>query len=168
VTNAHVVAGASLIRVQAPNGRPLDAIAVLDDPELDLAVLWVRGLEAAPLRFAASDPQRGDLGATLGFPHGGDLLIEPAAVSGQYSAQGLDIYGAHRVTRRILELRAVVEQGDSGGPLILADGSVGGVVFAEARTDENVGYALTATSIAAAIRPAIGRTGPADLGDCIH
>ena len=168
VTNAHVVAGASQIRVQAPGGRPLDAVGVYDDPELDVAVLWVRDLTAPALRFAAADPARGALGATLGFPHGGGLVIEPAAVSGAYPAQGLDIYGTRRVTRRILELRAVVEQGDSGGPLILADGTVGGVVFAEARTDENVGYALTPTSIAAAIRPAVGRTGPADLGACIH
>jgi S1-C subfamily serine protease len=168
VTNAHVVAGAGQIRVQASNGRPLDAVAVYDDPELDVAVLWVRDLDAAPLRFAAADPTRGALGATLGFPHGGGLQIEPAAVSGAYPAQGLDIYGAHRVTRKILELRAVVEQGDSGGPLILTDGTVGGIVFAEARTDENVGYALTPTSVAAAIRPAIGRTSAVDVGACIH
>ena len=168
VTNAHVVAGATTIRVQTAGGRPLDAVAVYDDPELDIAVLWVRDLAAPALRFATTDPARGALGATLGFPHGGGLVIEPAAVSGAYPAQGLDIYGAHRVTRRILELRAIVEQGDSGGPLVLTDGTVGGVVFAEARTDENVGYALTPTSIAAAIRPAIGRTGPADVGSCIH
>ncbi len=167
-TNAHVIAGATKIRVQGPGGRLLDAVAVYDDPQLDIAVLWVRSLAAPPLRFATDDPARGTLGATLGFPHGGGLAIEPAAVSGAYAAQGLDIYGARRVTRRILELRAVVQQGDSGGPLILTDGTVGGVVFAQARTDENVGYALTPTSIAAAVRPAIGRTGPADLGACIH
>ncbi|HEX2756557.1 MAG TPA: MarP family serine protease [Candidatus Limnocylindrales bacterium] len=168
VTNAHVVAGASLIRIQAPNGRPLDAVTVFDDPELDVALLWVRDLDVAPLRFAATDPDRGAVGATLGFPHGGGLLIEPAAVAGAYDAQGRDIYGTRRVSRRILELRAVVDQGDSGGPFILTDGSVGGVVFAEARTDENVGYALTPTSVAAAIRPSIGRTGPVDTGACIH
>lgn len=168
VTNAHVVAGASLIRIQAPNGGPLDAVTVFDDPELDVALLWVRDLDVAPLRFAAADPDRGAVGATLGFPHGGGLLIEPAAVAGAYDAQGRDIYGTRRVSRRILELRAVVDQGDSGGPFILTDGSVGGVVFAEARTDENVGYALTPTSVAAAIRPSIGRTGPVDTGACIH
>ena len=168
VTNAHVVAGASLIRVQAPDGRPLDAITVFDDPELDVALLWVRDLDVAPLRFASADPGRGVVGATLGFPHGGGLLVEPAAVSGAYDARGRDIYGVRLVSRRILELRAIVDQGDSGGPLILPDGSVGGVVFAEARTDENVGYALTPTSVAAAIRPSVGRTGPVDTGACIH
>lgn len=168
VTNAHVVAGARTIRVAASGGRALDARAVYDDPELDVALLWVQGLDAAPLRLAASDPARGAIGATLGFPRGGSLTISAAAVSGSYVAQGRDIYGAQRVSRAVLELRAAIDQGDSGGPLILADGTVGGVVFAEARTDEDVGYALTPTAVARAVEPSIGRTGAADTGACIR
>ncbi len=168
VTNAHVVAGARTIRVAVSGGRPLDARAVFDDPELDVALLWVNNLNAAPLRFAASDPSRGAVGATLGFPHGGALTISAAAVAGSYVAQGRDIYGTGRVSRAIVELRAEIDQGDSGGPLILADGTVGGVVFAEARTDEEVGYALTPTAVARAVEPAIGRTGLADTGACIR
>jgi S1-C subfamily serine protease len=168
VTNAHVVAGSTAIRVQGTAGRVRDATAVFFDPQLDVALLWVRGLGAPPLRFAAGDPERGALGATLGFPHGQGLDIEPAAVAGAYAARGRDIYGTGQVNRRILELRAVVDQGDSGGPLVLGDGTVGGVVFAEARTDEEAGYALTPTSVATAIGPAVGRTGAVDTGACIH
>jgi S1-C subfamily serine protease len=168
VTNAHVVAGASVIRVQSSTSGVLDAVAVFVDPDLDVALLWVADLTARPLRFAIDDPARGAVGATLGFPHGGDLQIEPAAVAGAYEAQGRDIYGTQRVSRRILELRSVVDQGDSGGPLILTDGTVGGVVFAEARTDESVGYALTARSVATAIQPSFGRTSAVDTGACIH
>ena len=168
VTNAHVIAGASTVRVTSVTGGPLDATVVYDDPELDVALLWVPSLDLAWLRFAATDPDRGVVGATLGFPGGGDLQIEPAAVASAYTANGRDIYGSSRVSRRILELRAIVDQGDSGGPLILADGTVGGVVFAEARTDENVGYALTPTSVATAVEPYIGRTGAIATGECIH
>jgi S1-C subfamily serine protease len=168
VTNAHVVAGGSTIRILADGSRLLDAIPVFDDPELDVALLWVPDLDTTPLRFAAADPQRGELGATLGYPHGGGLQVEPAAVSGAFTAPGRDIYGARAVSRRILELRAIVDQGDSGGPFILADGTVGGVVFAESRTDENAGYALTPTSVATAIQPYLGRTSAVDTGDCIH
>lgn len=168
VTNAHVVAGATGIRVRGTSSGLRDAVAVWFDPELDVAVLWVNGLSARPLRFATSDPTRGALGATIGFPHGGDLEVEPAAVAGAYTATGRDIYGTGRVSRAILELRAAIEQGDSGGPLVLRDGTVGGVVFAEARTDDNAGYALTATSVATAVAPAVGRTGPVDTGSCIH
>jgi S1-C subfamily serine protease len=167
VTNAHVVAGASTVRINLGSDT-FDATAVLFDPRLDVAVLWAPRLAAPALRFATSDPVRGAAGATLGFPGGGGLAVQPAAVAGSYEAQGRDIYGEARVARRILELRAKVDRGDSGGPLILADGSVGGVVFAEARTDQDVGYALTPTSVRIAIAPALGRTGAVPTGACIH
>ena len=47
----------------------------------------------APLRFATSDPERGTVGAALGYPGGGQLTIVPAAVTGAYPATGRDIYG---------------------------------------------------------------------------
>jgi len=168
VTNAHVIAGATTIRVLTVEGALQDAVAVFDDPELDVALLWVPRLDAPALRFAAVDPDRGATGATLGFPHGGALTIAPAAVAGSYVATGRDIYGDRIVSRRILELRAQVDQGDSGGPLVMADGTVGGVVFAEARTNDQVGYALTPTSVATAVEPRIGRTGAVDTGACIR
>jgi S1-C subfamily serine protease len=168
VTNAHVIAGATTIRVLTVQGGLQDAVAVFDDPELDVALLWVPRLDAPALRFAVADPDRGATGATLGYPHGGALTISPAAVAGSYDATGRDIYGARLVSRRILELRAEVDQGDSGGPLVMADGTVGGVVFAEARTNDQVGYALTPTSVATAVEPRIGRTGPVDTGACIR
>ncbi len=168
VTNAHVVAGGTAVVVTAPGRGPLDAVVVFDDPDRDMALLWVPDLRATPLRLAAVDPDRGAVGATLGYPHGGPLTIAPAAVSGSYTAPGRDIYGDGRVSRPILEIRANVAQGDSGGPLILSDGTVGGVVFAEARTDSSVGYALTPTSVARAVEPSIGRTSPVDTGACIH
>jgi S1-C subfamily serine protease len=168
VTNAHVIAGGRTVRVTSPDRGPLDAVVVLDDPDLDVALLWVPDLRAAPLRLAAADPDRGALGATLGFPHGGGLDVEPAAVAGRYVAPGRDIYGDQHVSRSILELRADVQQGDSGGPFVLADGTVGGVVFAQARTDESVGYALTPTSVARTVEPSIGRTTAVDTGACIH
>jgi S1-C subfamily serine protease len=168
VTNAHVIAGASTIRVLTVKGSLYDAVPVFDDPELDVALLWVSRLDAPALRFASVDPDRGATGATLGYPHGGALTIAPAAVTGAYVATGRDIYGDERVSRRILELRAEVDQGDSGGPFVLADGTVGGVVFAEARTNDQVGYALTPTSVATAVQPRIGRTGQVGTGDCIR
>ncbi len=167
VTNAHVVAGASTVRVVTNDGG-LDAVVVFDDPELDVALLWVRDLTAPPLRFAGADPVRGAIGATLGYPHGGGVAVSAAVVSASYDAQGRDIYGERRVSRTILELRATIDQGDSGGPLILTDGTVGGVVFAEARTDETVGYALSPVAVATEISPQVGRTGGVDTGACIR
>jgi S1-C subfamily serine protease len=167
VTNAHVIAGARTVRVTLGSG-PRDAVPVIFDPDLDVALLWVRGLGAPPLRFAREDPQRGDRGAAIGFPGGAGLTVIPAAVAGSYTAQGRDIYGVDRVTRDILELRAMIDRGDSGGPFILTDGSVGGVVFAEARTDESVGYALAASAVADRVAPGVGRTTAIETGACLR
>lgn len=167
VTNAHVVAGASTVRV-GQGGDLYDAAPVLFDPDLDVALLYAPQLRAPSLEFAATDPPRGATGATFGYPGGLGLDVEPAAVAGAYAAQGRDIYADARVTRAILELRGRIDQGDSGGPLVLADGTVGGVVFAEARTDAEVGYALAASAVRDSIRPALGRTGLVPVGHCIH
>jgi S1-C subfamily serine protease len=166
VTNAHVVAGATTVRI-AVGDRVFDAIPILVDPRLDVALLYASQMTAPALSLATVDPERGAAGATFGFPGGGALDVQPAAVTGAYTAQGRDIYGKTRVTRSVLEIRAEIEQGDSGGPLVLADGTIGGVVFAEARTDEEVGYALTPTSVRKAIAPALGRTGQVATGACI-
>jgi S1-C subfamily serine protease len=167
VTNAHVVAGGRTVRVDRA-GVLFDATAVFFDPELDIAVLYVPRLPSAPLRFADSDPDRGSLGAALGHPGGGPLQIIPAGVTGSYDARGLDIYGTNQVTRRVIELHAAIERGDSGGPFVLLDGSVGGVVFAEARSDPAVGYALSPTAVAQAVERAIGATNAAALGACVR
>jgi S1-C subfamily serine protease len=169
VTNAHVVAGSRSrgVRVTGIAGQ-VDASVVLFDPALDVAVLRARDLRAVPLRFAATDPDRGTVGAALGYPGGGSLTIVPAAVTGAYPATGRDIYDRAIVTRRVLELRAQIDRGDSGGPFVLPDGTVGGLIFAEARTDPDVGYALSPTAVATRVAPALVQTGPVDTGECLR
>lgn len=167
VTNAHVIAGARTIRVSLA-GRLVDATPVLFDGDLDVAVVYAPRLGATALRFATVEPTRGMLAAAIGFPGGGSLSIVPAAISGRYDAEGLDLTGTRRVVRRILELRAEIERGDSGGPLILADGTVGGVIFAESRVDPSVGYALSSTEVAARVAPAVGRAGAVPTGACLR
>jgi hypothetical protein len=50
---------------------------------------------------------------------------------------------------------------------MLDDGTVGGVVFAEARTNPDVGYALSPTAVRAAIWSAVGRTQAVETGVCL-
>ena len=67
-----------------------------------------------------------------------------------------------------MELRASIERGDSGGPFVLEDGTVGGVIFAQSKTDTTVGYALAPTAVRDAIAGALDATTPVDTGDCIR
>lgn len=170
VTNAHVVAGArnGAVAISTVAGDRADATVVLFDPSLDVAVLRAPDLSARVLRFATSDPDRGTVGAALGYPGGGSLTIASAAVTGAYRATGYDIYGETRVDRDILELQAEIDRGDSGGPFVLQDGTIGGLVFAEARSDDQVGYALTPTSVATRITPALGLTDAVSTGTCLR
>ena len=168
LTNAHVVAGGTRLSVAQDGGKSVKATVVLFDPLLDVAVLWAGDLPTPPLRLAIKDPTSGTRAAALGHPLGRALTVIPAGISSRYPAVGRDIYGSIDVTRQILELTANVEKGDSGGPLILADGSVGGVVFAEAKSDPNVGYALAPVEVAARVMPAVGRTKAVATGACVR
>ena len=165
-TNAHVVAGARTVRVNVA-GAAYDATVVMFDPDLDVAVLRAPKLAAEPLRFAAAEPERGADGAAIGFPEGGRQTVIAAAVVRGVSAEGYDIYEAHRVVRPIIELRAEIVPGDSGGPLVLDDGTVGGMIFAQSKTDPAVGYALSPTAVATTIAPALGSSVAADTGPCL-
>jgi S1-C subfamily serine protease len=167
VTNAHVVAGAQFIDIQM-GSQDVRATVVAFDPELDIAVLRAPGIKGTVLRFATRTPDRGVQGAAIGFPGGGPMVVIPAGVAGSYPATGRDIYNKGITDRTIIELRASIQPGDSGGPLILPDGTIGGIVFAESRTDAGVGYALTPGAVATTVQPAIGRTGAVDVGPCIH
>ena len=167
LTNAHVVAGQAARRARpGPRPGPRRGARCCSIRPWTSPCSTSTGLRVTALRFAAQDPSRGALGATLGYPGGGRLTVVPAAVADRYQATGRDIYGTERVRREILELRAEIDRGDSGGPLILEDGTVGGVVFAEARTDPQVGYALAATEVWNRIRTSIGRTAATDTGVC--
>jgi S1-C subfamily serine protease len=165
VTNAHVVVGASAIAVQNSTGS-FQATPVLVDLDLDIAVLHVSRLNAPALAFTSAEPERGAIGATFGFPGGGNAAVEPATVAATYSATGRDVTGTTRVTRRIVELRSRVVPGDSGGPFLLADGTVGGVVFAQSRADPLVGYALSPIEVADRIGPALSRVSEVATGPC--
>jgi S1-C subfamily serine protease len=140
---------------------------VLFDPDADLAVLRVSRTPGPPLRLLGTEAERGDGGAILGFPGGGDLHGERAAVRRPIEAVGRDIYGEHAVVRRVYELQASVEPGDSGGPFVVPSGRVAGIVFAASTTEVGVGYALASTDALDDLRQAAPLTASVGTGDCI-
>jgi S1-C subfamily serine protease len=168
VTNAHVVAGVDSPEVQQQNGQTFQADTVLFDDDLDLAVLRIEADPARDLDLDQSTLQRGASGAVVGYPGGGDLAGDKAAVRRSLVAIGKDIYGRDTVQREVYELQAHVVPGDSGGPFVTVDGRVAGVVFAASTTHAGVGYALTASEVNPRIQQALGRTQPVDTGPCIR
>jgi S1-C subfamily serine protease len=60
-----------------------------------------------------------------------------------------------------------VRPGNSGGPFVLANGTVGGVVFAASTTDDDVGYAIAAGEVAPRVQQVVGTSREVDTGPCV-
>ncbi len=154
MTAAHVVAGATQTRVVDRRGqRPADVIVF--DPLADLAVLFVADLADEPLNVKTKSSDRGTAAAVLGYPHAGDLSVQIGVVLGRSRAQQHDIYGREVIERQVLELQAAVEAGSSGGAVVDATGSLIGIVFGQSEDDPQLGYAVTAQTIAVALREGV-------------
>lgn len=166
MTNAHVVAGVDRPMVLVDGvGQPRPARVVYLDPQVDVAVLDVPGLDAPTLSFAPP-ASRGDSAVVAGFPGGGPLTVSAARIRGRLSARGTDIYGNGRVVRDVYAVRGTVRPGNSGGPLLAPDGRVLGVVFASSVDDPETGYALTAAQVAEAARVGASAETPVGTGSC--
>ena len=167
-TNAHVVAAMENPRVETDDGQSYAAEVVTFDPGVDVAVLNVPGLplDPVPTQAGAKD---GESAAVAGYPGGGPLKVSGArirtVIDGR-DAAGTDIYGHPGVERQVFVLSAQVRPGNSGGPLLSTDGRVLGLVFAQAKEDGGVGFALTAEQFRVTSRQAGAATQPVDTGPC--
>ena len=166
VTNAHVVAGVTEPVVEAPNGEAIAGSIVYFDPVLDLAIIAVPGLTAAPLPLGGSLPAGTDA-AVQGYPFGGPFTSGAARVMKVGTAQVDDIYGTSTHPREVYTLAADVRQGNSGGPVLTLDGTVAGVVFARSADTASVGFAMTMAELDPVAAEASTLTATVSSGDCI-
>ena len=166
LTNAHVVAGVTQgPTVTTPGGRVLRAKVVLYDPQVDVAVLYVPGLDLTPLTFDDT-VQAGSSAVVAGYPLDHSFTAVPARIGGTQNAVGPDIYQTGTVNRQIFEIRAQVEPGNSGGPLLSPSGEVYGVVFAAAVDTAGTGFALTATEVSTDAQAGASSTYPISTQGC--
>lgn len=164
MTNAHVVAGASSVTVEA-NGNPYDATAVSYDPTVDVAILAVHSLPGNPLAFSDDPADSGADALVLGYPAGGNFVATPARIRETFNMSGPDIYRKTTVNREVYTIRATVDPGNTGGPLIDTGGRVLGMIFGAAVDDNDTEFALTAKEIAPELAN-IGNTEPVATGSC--
>ena len=129
VTNAHVVDGASQVRVRFDDdASPVTARLVGSDPSSDLAVLKVDASAAdgvTPLALAESDSvEVGDAAIAIGFPLGLDRTATAGIVSGL--EREIEAPNGFRIDK-VIQTDAPINPGNSGGPLLDAKGRVIGV-----------------------------------------
>ena len=154
VTNAHVVNGASNIKVTVAGGGTHSASLVGLDTSRDLAVIKVSGVSGLkPATFANSDSvQVGDsviaVGNALGY--GGS----PTVTEGIISAKGRSLSDSTSDLSGLLQTDAAINPGNSGGPLVDVNGDVVGINVAvatgnSAEPAQNIGFAIPSNTVVA-------------------
>jgi len=162
VTNAHVVAGVDQPIVEAPGLPAVAGRVVAFDPEHDLAVIAVDGLDAPALPL--DEPDVGDEVAIAGYPFGGPLELRPGRVAA--SGPVTITTDGDTSTRDIVTLSAEVDHGNSGGPVLDVDGEVAGVVFARSEAAATVGFAIPVSTLEPLAAEASGLDDAVDSGSC--
>jgi len=141
VTNFHVVAGATEIRVQMADGRIANPEVVGYDAETDLAVLKVDlgGLIAIPIG-RSSELRIGDVVLAIGNPYG----LSKTVTQGIVSATGRGLLGL-MTFENFIQTDAAINEGNSGGALIDSTGQLVGIntaVLAQDAGTEGISFAI--------------------------
>ena len=141
VTNNHVVAGASEIRLQLADGQVAPATVVGTDPETDLAVLKIDLEDLPVMPLGRSDELRvGDVVLAIGNPLGLSQTVTQGIVSATSRGQlGLTTF------ENFIQTDAAINVGNSGGALVNARGELVGIntaVLARALESEGIGFAI--------------------------
>ncbi len=154
VTNNHVIAGATRIKViDLGNGKTYRASVVGYDVSDDVAVLQLQGASGLPtITFAGSTARVGDRVIAVGNAGGkGTPTAAAGVVTGLNRAITAysELSGTTEHLTGLIETDAAIESGQSGGPLVDTKGHVVGMVtagsagFAVSQSDSR-GYAVPA------------------------
>jgi Do/DeqQ family serine protease len=148
VTNYHVIADASEVKVALADKRELDADIVLKDERGDLAVLRIKGTsEKFPtLEFANSDElQVGDVVLAIGDPFGVGQTVTHGIVSAVARTQvGNSDY------QFFIQTDAAINPGNSGGALVDVNGRLVGInseIYSRSGGSEGIGFAIPANMV---------------------
>jgi putative serine protease PepD len=138
LTNEHVVADASAIRVRlAGETEPREAELVASDVGNDLALLRIDADDLVPVEFAPpGEIALGDPVVAIGFAL--DLDGEPSVTQGIVSALDRTLRTSDGALDGLIQTDAAISSGNSGGPLVNRAGQVVGINTAVARSDANV------------------------------
>lgn len=159
LTNSHVVAGATDIKVTLPGGTQVDAKVIGRDPHADLAVLQLQGKlpPLKPVTFGDSSSLRlGDIVLAVG----NGLGVGKSVSMGIISAKGLTGMGIEDY-EDFLQTDATINPGNSGGALVNLRGELVGIntaIASKSGGSQGIGFAIP-TNMARPIMEALIRDG---------
>ena len=153
VTNAHVVDGASSIKVSIPSGETYEAKLVGSDDTNDVALLKVEAEGLSPVTIGSStDLIVGDQVVAIGNPLG-DLTSTMTV--GYVSAKDRDVT-TDGTTINMIQTDAAINSGNSGGPLFNMKGEVVGITTAKYSGSSSSGASIESIGFAIPIDDVIG------------
>ncbi|MGH0031763.1 MAG: trypsin-like peptidase domain-containing protein [Myxococcota bacterium] len=140
LTNEHVVARASRIRVAFSDGREFEAALIGADPNHDIAVLSVDSDEELPWLEpgTSADLMVGEPVIAIGNPFG----LSHTVTTGVISALERSIRADDRVYHGFLQTDASINPGNSGGPLLNAEGRLVAINTAVYDRAQGIGFAI--------------------------
>jgi serine protease Do len=145
LTNNHVVTGAPAdkITVSLADGKLLKPGRVWADPESDIALLRLDGLELPTASLGDSDGLRvGQWVLAFGSPFGLNQTVTHGIISAKERGQ-VSLGSTIRI-KEFLQTDAAINPGSSGGPLVNLDGEVIGINTAIAsHSGSNAGVAFS-------------------------
>ena len=144
LTNNHVIANATVIKVQLADGRSAEARVVGRDPDTDLALLTIKLAALPVMTLGRSDRlQVGDEVLAIGNPLG----LQQTVTHGIVSATDRKQLGV-ATFENFIQTDAAINEGNSGGALIDAEGELVGINTAviaknlDATGVEGIGFAI--------------------------
>jgi putative serine protease PepD len=148
LTNAHVVEGATSVRVRLPGEtEPRVATVLISDTARDLALLRIDADGLRPAEFAdPADIRVGDDVAAVGFALG--LDGDPSVTVGIVSALHRTSADEQKALKNLIQTDAPISSGNSGGPLVNSLGQVVGIITFVAVADvgsqaNDLGFAIS-------------------------
>lgn len=147
LTNAHVIDGATSIRVVFSNRREAEAEIVGMDAQTDIALIRVPPhADLQPLPMGDSDRARvGDWVIAVGNPFGLASTVSAGILSGSGRR---DVLRGSRVRYRdFLQTDAPINPGNSGGPLVNMRGEAIGINTAISSEGQGIGFAIPMTMV---------------------
>ncbi len=164
LTNHHVIADATEIRVTLSDGREYAARVVGSDPESDIAVLRMQGddLALTPLAYGDSTALRqGDVVLAIGNPFGVGQTVTMGIVSAiGRASMGITDY------EDFIQTDAAINPGNSGGALVNMRGELVGIntaILSRTGGSHGIGFAIP-SNLARPIADSLERDGRVTRG----
>lgn len=140
ITNHHVVAKATEIKVITSNQKEYKGRSLGSDPRSDLAVIKIDTKEKLPEAKLGNseDMLIGETVIAIGNPFG----LTHTVTTGVVSAIDRSVRAEDRIYRHFIQTDASINPGNSGGPLLNIDGDVIGINTAIYQKAQGIGFAI--------------------------